>query len=78
MPEEAPFVAVLVTAAGKKIPGALVRQLKESGRIVIPVETKDGEQYIYQGIKLGKTLKLRKTFRVRFVPLVKDNHTGTI
>lgn len=35
--EEAPFDAVLVTAAGPEVPAALVEQVKPGGRLVIPV-----------------------------------------
>src|SRR5208337_32618 len=36
--EEAPFDAILVTAAAPRVPPALSEQLKEGGRLVIPLE----------------------------------------
>ena len=36
-PEEAPFDAILVTAAAPRVPPALAAQLKEGGRLVIPL-----------------------------------------
>ena len=36
-PEQAPFDAIVVTAAAEYIPPPLIKQLKEGGRMVIPV-----------------------------------------
>ncbi len=40
-PEHAPFDKIIVTCSPEKVPPALVEQLKEGGRMVIPV----GERY---------------------------------
>jgi protein-L-isoaspartate(D-aspartate) O-methyltransferase len=40
--EHAPFDAIIVTAAAAEIPPALLAQLKPGGRMVIPVESKNG------------------------------------
>lgn len=69
-PEEAPFDKMIVTAAGLKIPDALVEQLKEGGRIVIPVG--ETEQVLVVGEKHKGVLKTHESIPVRFVPLVEE------
>ena len=70
-PEQAPFDAVMVTAAPRAIPKPLVEQLKVGGRMVIPIGRVHAHQTLYLGVK-GKDgkLKARKTLPVAFVPLV--------
>ena len=70
-PEEAPFDAVLVTAAAPDIPPALVTQLAPNGRLVMPVGPRDGIQYLMLIAKdaAGETAQ-RTLLPVRFVPLV--------
>ena len=67
-PEAAPFDAVMVTAAPKYIPQALVDQLKPGGRIVIPVGS--GSQELIRGVKTDKGLVTENIIPVRFVPMV--------
>lgn len=67
-PEEAPFDKIIVTAAGINIPDALIRQLKEGGRIVMPVGGED--QNLVVGVKRGNNVKTYQSIPVRFVPLV--------
>ena len=70
-PEEAPFDAVMVTAAPPRIPGALVYQLKAGGRMVVPVGRARQTQTLLLGVKQADgTLKTRKTLPVAFVPMV--------
>ena len=70
-PEQAPFDAIMVTAAPRAIPEPLVEQLKAGGRMVIPIGRVHWTQTLYLGVKGddGK-LKARKTLPVAFVPLV--------
>ena len=68
-PEEAPFDRILVTAAAEKISPALVDQLKERGRMVVPVG-RDFQQLVI-GVKEHGVLQETETIAVRFVPLVK-------
>jgi protein-L-isoaspartate(D-aspartate) O-methyltransferase len=71
-PEEAPFDAIVVTAAADSIPPALLDQLAPGGRLVMPV----GSQDTYQELVLvrkdaaGK-LTTRQLLPVRFVPLLR-------
>lgn len=69
-PEAAPFDAIVVTAAPPEIPQALVDQLAEGGRMVIPVGTSYQELLMVEK-KKGKVSK-RVITVVRFVPMVKE------
>ena len=52
-PDEAPFDAILTTAAAPDIPACYVEQLKIGGRLVIPV----GDEYVQTLVKVIKTDK---------------------
>ncbi len=69
-PDQAPFDAIIVTAAATHVPPPLIQQLKPGGRIVIPV----GHQFWVQYLTLvdkdpDGRVTLRQTLPVRFVPL---------
>jgi protein-L-isoaspartate(D-aspartate) O-methyltransferase len=66
-PEQAPFDAIVVTAAPDEIPQALVDQLAVGGRMVIPVGTTNQEIVIVEKNRKGVTK--RRTIPVRFVPM---------
>lgn len=68
LPDYAPYDAIIVTAGAKKIPKALVDQLKESGRMVIPVGEL-GDQTLLVGTKRKGVLITQEIEPVRFVPL---------
>ena len=68
-PPDAPFDAIIVTAAAGVVPPALFEQLADPGRLVIPVGD-DGSQSLQL---VRKTSAGRETTRLtgcRFVPLV--------
>jgi protein-L-isoaspartate(D-aspartate) O-methyltransferase len=69
-PEHAPFDGILVTAGATHIPSPLVAQLKEGGRLVIPVDAGPGYQQLLVGKKERGTLSTRAVAPVRFVPLI--------
>jgi protein-L-isoaspartate(D-aspartate) O-methyltransferase len=70
-PGEAPFDAILVTAAAPRVPPALAAQLKEGGRLVIPLGAPDGAQTLVRLRRIGGQLKEERRLPVRFVPLVR-------
>lgn len=70
-PDEAPFDAVIVTCAPEKVPRALIEQLKEGGRMIIPVGRTGGVQKLVRAVKKGGRLKTDDVMYVRFVPMVK-------
>jgi protein-L-isoaspartate(D-aspartate) O-methyltransferase len=70
-PEEAPFDAVIVTCAPEKVPQPLVDQLKEGGRMVIPVGERFAQQ-LYLLEKKNGQLKESVTLPVRFVPMLRE------
>ena len=68
-PDQAPFDAIVVTAAAPEIPPPLVAQLAEGGRLLIPVGTAD-EQRLLRVEKRGGELSTRPLHHCRFVPLI--------
>ena len=69
-PEQAPFDAIIVTAGATHIPTALMEQLKEGGRLVIPVGASSATQELLYARKERGRLVTRVVAPVRFVPLV--------
>jgi protein-L-isoaspartate(D-aspartate) O-methyltransferase len=70
-PEAAPFDAILVTAAAPKVPPALTAQLKEGGRLVIPLGPPGGAQTLMRYRRVQGKLVEEASLPVRFVPLVR-------
>jgi protein-L-isoaspartate(D-aspartate) O-methyltransferase len=68
-PEAAPFDAVIVTCAPDHVPQALVDQLKDGGRMVIPVGEADEAQTLYLLRKKGGKMEREAILPVRFVPM---------
>ena len=66
-PEAAPFDAIVVTAAAPRIPEPLKAQLKDGGRLVIPVGEDD--QSLIVLTRKGDTYTERTVLPVRFVPM---------
>lgn len=66
--DQAPFDAVLVTAAPDHLPAPLVEQLSEGGRLVIPIGPPGGFQSLWKFVKTGNDLKAFNLGSVAFVP----------
>ena len=68
-PEHAPFDAIVVAAAAREVPPALVDQLADAGRLIVPV---GGEEF--QTLRLverrGADASIEDLVDVRFVPLI--------
>lgn len=71
-PEHAPFDGIVVTAAAEHIPPPLVDQLKEGGRMIIPV----GHPFFVQNLVLVEkrdgSISTRSVIPVRFVPFTRS------
>lgn len=68
----APFDAIMVTAGAPDIPAPLVEQLKEGGRMVIPVGERYG-QLLVKVVKTAEAIITEKSIPCVFVPLI-GNH----
>lgn len=65
----APFDAIIVTAAADEVPPALLAQLREGGRLVIPLRM-NHEQELFLYMKSEQGIYSRSICPVRFVSLV--------
>jgi protein-L-isoaspartate(D-aspartate) O-methyltransferase len=66
--EYAPFDAIVVTAAAEHIPPPLIEQLKDGGRMIIPVGSPFFIQQLMLVEKKGEDVTTRNLMPVRFVP----------
>lgn len=70
-PEAAPFNAIIVTAAPKSVPRALVRQLKNGGRMIVPIGQPRGHQMLTLVRKdFAGQVYADKILPVAFVPMI--------
>src|SRR4029077_16680398 len=67
---ERPFDSVIVTCAPEHIPQALIDQLQDGGRMIIPVGA-SGDQQLYLLRKHGANIDQQAVLPVRFVPMTK-------
>ena len=73
-PEAAPFDAIVVTAGAEEIPMPLVEQLKEGGRMILPLGPHNSiRQLVRITKKKGGGLKTEELMAVRFVPFTRKN-----
>lgn len=66
--DDAPFDSIIVTCAPENIPAPLVEQLREGGRMIIPVGERGAQELILLE-KLGGALRRQSVMRVAFVPM---------
>lgn len=69
--EQAPFEAIIVTAAAAEPPAALLDQLGEGGRMVVPIGSTGGLQSLMRYRRRDDAIVEEKLMDVRFVPLVR-------
>jgi len=72
--EFAPFDAIIVTAAPDHLPQPLLNQLKENGRLVIPIGPVGAVQTLWLFEKIEGKPQATNMGSVRFVPLTGDDH----
>ncbi|MGI9242137.1 MAG: protein-L-isoaspartate O-methyltransferase family protein, partial [Verrucomicrobiales bacterium] len=63
------FDAIIVTCAPEDVPAPLVEQLKDGGKMVIPVGESGGTQVLYLFEKEAEALREKAILPVRFVPM---------
>ena len=68
-PDEAPYDAIIVTAASPRVPRALLDQLGDGGRMVLPVGPME-EQELVKVVRDGDQFRMKLLGGVRFVPLI--------
>jgi protein-L-isoaspartate(D-aspartate) O-methyltransferase len=71
--DAAPFDAIVVTAAAEHIPPLLIEQLKDGGKMIIPVGSPFLNQTLILVEKSGKDVTTTSLLPVRFVPFTRGN-----
>jgi protein-L-isoaspartate(D-aspartate) O-methyltransferase len=71
-PEAAPYNAIIVSAAARQLPSALVDQLSDGGRLIIPVGAGDAQQLQLIRKRNGEAWVSPREM-CRFVPLIADD-----
>lgn len=69
-PDQAPYDAIVVTADAPNVPAALIDQLADGGRLIIPVGPDSGDQQLLRVRRLGMEIIEEDLGPVRFVPLI--------
>ena len=70
-PEHGPYDAIVVTAAAEFVPPPLLEQLKEGGKIVIPIGSPFMNQMLMLIEKKGKKVTTKNLMPVVFVPFTR-------
>lgn len=65
----APYDAIMVTAGAPRVPDELLRQLREGGRMVVPVGSR-WDQQLLKVTKIDGRTEVKELGACRFVPLV--------
>jgi protein-L-isoaspartate(D-aspartate) O-methyltransferase len=69
-PKQAPFERIIVTAAARQVPQALLDQLAVGGIMIVPIEERPGKQDLYRITRTETDFEREHLLPVRFVPLV--------
>jgi len=69
--EYAPYDAIIVTAAPEHVPPPLIQQLKDGGRLVIPIGSETGNQRLQKLKKSGDKISAESVVGVIFVPFTR-------
>ena len=72
-PEQAPFDRIIVTAAPENLPSPLVDQLAPGGRLIVPVGSQGGPQWMTIVEKTAMGVTERRTIPVQFVPFTRES-----
>lgn len=73
LPVHAPFDAILVSAAAVEAPSSLLSQLRDGGRMIVPVGSSDSQQLQFIRMLNGQAVVSQRD-PVRFVPLISDQN----
>jgi len=68
-PDGAPYDAIMITAAVDHIPPPLIKQLKDGGRLVLPLGSPLGYQNLVLVTRHGEDVSVRSIIGVLFVPM---------
>ena len=69
-PEAGPFDGIIVTCAPDAVPQGLIEQLREGGRLVVPVGEFGDVQELYLLEKIDGNIRKKAVTAVRFVPMI--------
>ena len=70
-PDKAPYDAIVVSAAADELPRALMGQLTEGGRLVVPLKRGRSDDVVVMVMEGGRAVQERLITPARFVPLVR-------
>jgi len=70
VPAQAPFDRIIVTAAAEEVPQALVAQLAEGGKMMLPLGPRDGTQHLVKLTENAQGLSRQNLIAVRFITLL--------
>jgi len=71
--ERAPFDAIIITCAASRVPPPLFEQLKEGGRLIVPLGETDEVQVLTLVTKVKGQAKTKVISGVRFVPMTGED-----
>lgn len=66
----APYDGIIVSAAFVNVPRPLIKQLKEDGRLIMPVGPSESQEVVLYKKKEGQLIEVARISPVRFVPLI--------